>query len=117
MRSGWDRRAHQLIFDVGALGCPVSSGHGHADLLSIQCAVFGEPYLVDPGTFVYTADRGWRDFFRGTGAHSTVRVDGLDQARGRGRRAAGSSSRPCSAVCVPSTPTGPPIMATGCGCS
>jgi hypothetical protein len=84
MRSGWDRRAHQLIFDVGPLGCPVSSGHGHADLLSIQCAVFGEPYLVDPGTFVYTADREWRNFFRGTGAHSTVRVDGLDQAEPRG---------------------------------
>lgn len=84
MRSGWDRRAHQLVFDVGPLGCPVSSGHGHADLLSIQCAGFGEPYLVDPGTFVYTADREWRNFFRGTAAHSTVRVDGLDQAEPRG---------------------------------
>ncbi|PWU25421.1 MAG: hypothetical protein C5B48_01375, partial [Candidatus Rokuibacteriota bacterium] len=80
MRSGWDRRAHQLIFDVGPLGCPVSAGHGHADLLSIQCAVFGQPYLVDPGTYVYTADSQWRDFFRSSAAHSTVTVDGLGQA-------------------------------------
>jgi hypothetical protein len=80
MRSGWGRRAHQLIFDVGPLGCPVSAGHGHADLLSIQCAVFGETYLVDPGTYVYTAGSEWRDFFRGTAAHSTVIVDGLGQA-------------------------------------
>ncbi|MBI4609211.1 MAG: alginate lyase family protein [Candidatus Rokubacteria bacterium] len=80
MRSGWEARAHQLIFDVGPLGDPVSGGHGHADLLSIQCAVFGEPCLVDAGTFSYTADRRWRDFFRSTAAHSTVTVDGQEQA-------------------------------------
>jgi heparinase II/III-like protein len=80
MRSGTDRKAHQLIFDVGPLGCPVSGGHGHADLLSVQCSVFGEPMLVDAGTFTYTATRQWRDFFRGTAAHSTVTVDGMPQA-------------------------------------
>ena len=84
MRSGWEADAHQLIADVGPLGCPTSSGHGHADLLSVQCAVFGEPCLVDAGTYCYTADPLWRDFFRGTAAHSTVRVDGLDQAETAG---------------------------------
>ena len=80
MRSGWDRRAHQLIFDTGPLGCSVSGGHGHADLLSIQCAFFGESYFIDPGTYGYTAEASWRDYFRGTAAHSTVTVDGLNQA-------------------------------------
>ena len=80
MRSGWESDAHHLIFDVGPLGCPVSGGHGHADLLSIQCSVFGEPYLVDPGTYAYTAEADWRDFFRGTTAHSTVTVDRTGQA-------------------------------------
>ncbi len=80
MRSGWEPDGHQLIFDVGPLGCPVSGGHGHADLLSVQCAVFGEPYIVDPGTYGYTADASWREFFRGTAAHSTVMVDGAGQA-------------------------------------
>jgi heparinase II/III-like protein len=80
MRSGWDRHAHQLIFDVGPLGCPVTAGHGHADLLSVQCAVFGEPYLVDPGTYCYTAAPEWREFFRSTAAHSTVRIDRTGQA-------------------------------------
>ncbi|HEY3303134.1 MAG TPA: alginate lyase family protein [Candidatus Binatia bacterium] len=79
MRSGWRRDSHHLIFDAGAVNGP-KSGHGHADLLSIQCSVFGEPYLVDPGTYCYTADAEWRDFFRGTWAHSTVTVDGLGQA-------------------------------------
>jgi hypothetical protein len=80
MRSGWGARAHQLIFDVGPLGCAVSGGHGHADLLAIQCAVSGAPCLVDPGTYIYTGERHWRDYFRGTAAHSTVTVDGLNQA-------------------------------------
>lgn len=80
MRSGWDRQAHQLIFDTGPLGCPISGGHGHADLLSIQCALFGEPCLADPGTYGYTTEPQWRDYFRGSAAHSTVTVDGLNQA-------------------------------------
>src|SRR5207302_241595 len=48
-------------------------------LLGIQCSAFGEPYIVDPGTFGYTADPAWRDFFRGTAAHSTVTIDGAPQ--------------------------------------
>jgi hypothetical protein len=80
MRSGWEADAHQLIFDVGPLGCPISGGHGHADLLSIQCAVFGEPHLVDAGTYRYAVEPRWRDFFRSTAAHSTVVVDGSGQA-------------------------------------
>ncbi len=80
MRSGWDKRAHHLIFDTGPLGCGVSGGHGHADLLSVQCSAWGENYLVDAGTFCYTADAAWRRFFRSSQAHSTVTVDGRGQA-------------------------------------
>jgi uncharacterized heparinase superfamily protein len=80
MRSGWDAHAHQMIFDAGPLGCPVSGAHGHADLLAVQCAVFGEPVLVDAGTHCYTADARWRDYFRSSAAHSTVVVDGSSQA-------------------------------------
>ena len=49
MRSGWEPDAHQAIVDIGPIGCPVSGGHGHADLLSLQCSIFGEPCLVDAG--------------------------------------------------------------------
>ena len=80
MRSDWGPHGHQLILDAGPLGCGTSDGHGHADLLSIQVAAFGAPYLVDAGTYCYTADREWRDFFRSTAAHSTVVVDGVGQA-------------------------------------
>jgi len=80
MRSGWEPRDHRIIFDVGPLGPPASAGHAHADLLSVQCAVFGEACVVDPGTFRYAVDPAWRDLFRGTSAHSTVTVDGVGQA-------------------------------------
>lgn len=77
MRGDWRDDAHQMLLDVGPVG---AFGHGHADLLSVQCAVFGAPCIVDPGTYAYHAPGGWRDHFRGTAAHSTLTVDGADQA-------------------------------------
>lgn len=84
MRSGWDERAHQVIVDAGPLGCDASAGHGHADLLALQVAAFGAPYVVDPGTYGYTSAPAWRDAFRATTAHSTIVVDGTSQARPAG---------------------------------
>jgi hypothetical protein len=72
---------HQMIVDVGPLG---AFGHGHADLLSIQCSIFGERCLVDAGTYGYTAEPEWRDYFRGTAAHNTVTIDGASQATANG---------------------------------
>lgn len=84
MRTGWEPDAHQAIVDIGPLGCPLSSGHGHADLLSLQCTIFGDPCVVDAGTYTYAADSAWRDYFRGTAAHSTVMIDGQGQAETAG---------------------------------
>jgi hypothetical protein len=80
MRADWQAHAHHVIVDAGPLGCPVSGGHGHADLLGVQCSAFGEPFIVDPGMSGYTADPVWREHFRSTAAHSTVTVDGQPQA-------------------------------------
>jgi uncharacterized heparinase superfamily protein len=84
MRSGWDAEAHQVIVDIGPLGGPVSAGHGHADLLSVQCAIFGEPCLVDAGAHALADEPQWREFFRSTAAHSTVMIDGHSQAEPAG---------------------------------
>jgi hypothetical protein len=84
MRTGWDREADQVILDGGPLGCRISGGHGHADLLSVEASFRGESYIVDPGTFCYTADEGWRDYYRGTVAHSTIEIDEVSQAVPRG---------------------------------
>lgn len=84
MRSGWSPDAHHLVLDVGPLGGPDGAPHGHADLLSVQVSAFGEPCIVDPGTYCYCADRDSRDHFRGSGAHATVQVDGRGQAEPAG---------------------------------
>ncbi len=38
-----------------------------------------EEILVDAGTYTYVEPQ-WRDWFRATAAHNTVRIDGRDQA-------------------------------------
>ncbi|MBE2260094.1 MAG: alginate lyase family protein [Rhodobacteraceae bacterium] len=73
------------LLDCGSIGYPSIAAHGHADSLSICLSVSGEPCLIDPGTYSYWADQRWRDYFRGTSAHNTVRVDGLDQSVSGGR--------------------------------
>jgi hypothetical protein len=78
-RSGWHRDAAHLVFDCGGLG-RFGGGHGHADALAITLSAHGAELLVDSGTFVYGGDRAWRDHFRSTAAHNTVRIDGRDQS-------------------------------------
>lgn len=72
--------SHQLVVDAGPQGTG-RSGHGHADALSIRLTADGRRWLVDSGSGIYVgAERSLRDFFRGTGAHNTLRVNGEDQA-------------------------------------
>jgi len=70
----------RAVVDAGPLGFLSIAGHGHADCLSVTLSVRGREQLVDPGTYVYHSDRRWRDYFRGTAAHNTVRIDGEDQS-------------------------------------
>ena len=74
MRDGWTPDANHSVFDCGPQGAD-NCGHAHADALSLQITALGQPMIVDPGTFTYTASAAARDHFRGTGAHSTVIVD------------------------------------------
>lgn len=79
-RTPWNapvRRSRCLVLDCGPLG---DGGHGHYDLLSVEASAGGRPLLVDPGRFSY--DEGppnWRRWFKGTAAHNTVCVGGMDQ--------------------------------------
>jgi Heparinase II/III-like protein/Heparinase II/III N-terminus len=83
-RSGWggagagsfsDERFS--VFGCGPLG---DGGHGHYDALSLEAYAYGSPLVVDPGRYTYAeGDPNWRRWFKGTAAHNTVTVDGLDQ--------------------------------------
>lgn len=72
--------AVHLVFDAGALGYPSIAAHGHADALNLCLALDGMWWLVDPGTYAYHSDHGWRDYFRGTAAHNTLQMDGCNQS-------------------------------------
>ena len=68
-----------IVVDAGPQGVG-RSGHGHADALSLRLTMNGNRWLVDSGSGVYISkDPADRNTFRGTGAHNTLRVDGLDQ--------------------------------------
>ena len=70
----------QLTFDHGPLGMAPLFNHGHADALSVTLSVGGTPFLVDSGTYRYNGSAMYRRYFKGTRAHSTVIIDGMDQA-------------------------------------
>lgn len=69
-----------LVFDHGPLGYLSIAAHGHADALSIWLHIDGEPVLVDAGTYRYHGAGTVRDAFRGTAAHNTMTVHGVDQS-------------------------------------
>jgi Heparinase II/III-like protein/Heparinase II/III N-terminus len=72
-------RVQQIMIDAGPQGSG-NSGHGHADALSVRYSLDGHHFLIDPGTYCYVSPGPERDWFRGTAAHNTLRVDNLDQA-------------------------------------
>lgn len=76
-------RADQLhlVFDAGSLGFLSIAAHGHADAMSFCAAWKGAWWLVDPGTYAYHGDQAFRSYFRGTRAHNTATIDGVDQSR------------------------------------
>lgn len=74
------QREVRIVADAGPLGYLSIAAHGHADALSFTLSAAGRELLIDPGTYAYHTQRLWRDYFKGTSAHNTVRVDGVDQS-------------------------------------
>jgi hypothetical protein len=75
LRSG----SADVIFDAGTLGSG-RGGHSHSDALNLIVRRGSDEILVDAGTYTYVSDAAGRDWFRGSAAHNTIRVDGRDQA-------------------------------------
>ncbi len=74
--------AHVLV-RAGGMGWG-RAGHSHADALSVVVYAGQDEILIDPGTYTYVAEPEWRNWFRGTAAHNTIRIDEQDQARDAG---------------------------------
>jgi len=82
-RSGWGKsqttfeQESFLIFDCGPLG---DGGHGHYDMLNVEIAARSKSLIIDPGRYTYSEHPpNFRHWFKGTAAHNTVCIDGLDQ--------------------------------------
>ena len=68
-----------LCFNTSGAGINGRGSHGHNDALSIEVSAGGRALIIDPGTYVYSADLEKRHLFRSTAYHSTVQIDGLEQ--------------------------------------
>ncbi len=84
----WIMRAGGLyaIVRCGDVGVGGLGSHAHNDQLSFELAAGSQPMVIDPGSYLYTADLEARALFRSTGFHSTLRIGGeeqneLDEAR------------------------------------
>ena len=66
------------LADVGGVGPPHLSGHGHCDSLSFELWCDGAPFVVDSGTFSYEEGEA-RHACRATGAHNSLEIDGQEQ--------------------------------------
>lgn len=69
-----------LHFDAAPLGFLSIAAHGHADALSFILHLDGQPFFIDPGTYTYHTEPIWRNYFIGTLAHNTIRINKLNQA-------------------------------------
>ncbi|MBN2612167.1 MAG: alginate lyase family protein [Bacteroidales bacterium] len=69
-----------IHFNAAPLGFLSIAAHGHADALSFSLRVNGKDILVDPGTYCYHTHPELRQYFIGTLAHNTIRINGKEQA-------------------------------------
>jgi hypothetical protein len=68
-----------VLIDAGPFG-PWGSAHSHSDTLSLVARSGRREILIDPGTYTYVGRAAERNWFRGSVAHNTMRIDGRDQA-------------------------------------
>jgi hypothetical protein len=80
--AGWHvlrRAGDYCLVSCGPNGAGGKGGHAHNDKLSFELVLDGREVVVDPGTYVYTADPGRRNRFRSTRCHNTVAVAACEQ--------------------------------------
>jgi hypothetical protein len=83
-QGGWYVMRHEQLWAIvrcGDVGLGGIGGHAHNDQLSFELALGDQSLIVDPGSYLYTADPQARNEFRSTVAHSTLQIGGTEQNR------------------------------------
>lgn len=70
-----------LFINCSPIGTNGKGGHSHNDKLSLFLAFDNKEIFVDPGIYVYTAGRYFRNTYRSTLRHNTLSLDGKEQNR------------------------------------
>ena len=76
------KRNNYLLFNATGKSLYPELGtgtHTHSDLFSFELFTQDKSILIDPGSYVYTANADLRMLFRSTKMHNTVTVDGESQ--------------------------------------
>ena len=68
-----------IIIKCGPNGMNGNGGHTHNDQLSFELNISDKDFIIDPGTYVYTADYKLRNLFRSTSIHNTLQIGNLEQ--------------------------------------
>jgi hypothetical protein len=68
-----------LLVTNGIVGTAGFGNHKHNDLLAFEYHAAGAALIVDPGSFVYTADPDARNLMRSTRSHNTLTIDAEEQ--------------------------------------
>ena len=69
------------LISCGPIGTDGKGGHCHNDKLSLTLCVDGREVLIDPGVYVYTASKRYRDLYRSVSSHNTVVLADQEQNR------------------------------------
>jgi uncharacterized heparinase superfamily protein len=85
---------HYLIMDIGEVGQNGLGGHGHNDILSFELFLNGKPFIVDPGSYLYSGDFDAHDRFRSSRSHNGVVIDGQEIAPFKGKFRIADQARP-----------------------
>lgn len=75
-----DKQGDYGCLFAGPIGQFGRGGHAHNDKLSIEMMAGGRPFIVDPGTGVYTANLKIRHELRKTYSHSVAAIRGQEQS-------------------------------------
>lgn len=82
LEAGWWVRRNDgwiVFFEYGPVGMNGCGSHAHNDDLSFSLSVDGHRLLVDPGSYVYTADLVLRNRYRSTLSHNVLIINGQEQ--------------------------------------